>query len=270
MIFNNNSKVISFKYDIPTNEECKRFHIPEENGKVRKSVVNIDNAIFYTKALGNYRMINELIGSHLAHKLDLDTVDYEIGKTSTGLHALSKPFYEEGYQYDFFKDYFHLSNYPRRTILYRLNPFSSFCRTEGLDLLRDTEMYESALKLTAIDLKMGQVDRHSGNLQVKYDDTSVSFAPIYDYSESYLMGDVYPIYRSSLVFIRKNRASIEELIRRHPKLLEYLSYLLSLSIDEILTEIGDEKDIEFTGDEMMRYTKSQRLIERPFQKINKS
>ena len=269
MIFNNNSKVISFQYNEPSLDECRKYHIPDENPRVRKLVVNVDNSIFYTKALGNYRMINELIGSHLAHKLDLDTVDYEIGKTSTGFHALSKPFYEEGYQYDFFKDYFHLSNYPKRTILSRINPFSSFCITEGLDLLNGTEMYESALKLTAIDLKMGQVDRHSGNLQVKYDDRTVSFAPIYDYSESYLMGDASTIYRSSLVFIKKNRASIEELIKRHPKLLEYLSYLLSLPIDVILTEIGDEKDIEFTGNEMMRYVKSQRLIETPFQKIKK-
>ena len=68
---------------------------------------------------------------------------------------------------------------------------------------------------------------------------------------------------------KSNRASIEELIKRHPKLLEYLSYLLSLPIDVILTEIGDEKDIEFTGNEMMRYVKSQRLIETPFQKIKK-
>ena len=130
-------------------------------------------------------------------------------------------------------------------------------------------MYESALKLTAIDLKMGQVDRHSGNLQVKYHDRTVSFAPIYDYSESYLMGDASTIYRSSLVFIKKNRASIEELIKRHPKLLEYLSYLLSLPIDVILTENKKKKDIEFTGNEMMRYVKSQRLIETPFQKIKK-
>ncbi len=269
MIFNNNSKVISFQYNEPSLDECRKYHIPDENPRVRKLVVNVDNSIFYTKALGNYRMINELIGSHLAHKLDLDTVDYEIGKTSTGFHALSKPFYEEGYQYDFFKDYFHLSNFPRRDILTYINPFSSFCRTEGLDIIKGTKMYESALKLIAIDLKMAQVDRHSGNLQVKYDDKEVSLAPIYDYSESYLMGDSSTIYRSSLIFIKKNRASLEELIKRHPQLLEYLSYLLSLPIDVILTEIGDEKDIEFTGNEMSRYIKSQRLIEMPLQKINK-
>ena len=77
------------------------------------------------------------------------------------------------------------------------------------------------------------------------------------------------LFRSSLIFIKKNRASLEELIKRHPQLLEYLSYLLSLPIDVILTEIGDEKDIEFTGNEMSRYIKSQRLIEMPLQKINK-
>ncbi len=268
MVFNNSSKVICFNHRNLLPEEYERYHIPLNQSNIKNLVVNANGSIFYTKPLGNYRMINELIGSYLAKKLDLDTVDYEIGKTATGLQALSKPFYEEGYDYQYFNDYLHLSRYPKRSFLEKVNPFHSYCVTTGLDILKGTTLYEDALKVTAVDLKMSQVDRHGNNLQVKVKEAkAVSLAPIYDYSESYIIGDSATIYRSPLVWVRKNRTSLEELIRRHPELWEYLEYLISLSICDILENIGDEKEIEFTGDEMFNYMKSQKIIERPFQKI---
>ncbi len=268
MIFNNNSKVIRFEYHNPTAEEYRRYHIPVDNQNIRNLVVNANGSIFYTKSLGNYRMINELIGSHLAKKLDLDTVDYEIGETTTGFQALSKPFYEEGYSYEYFKDYFQLPSYSIKVLLSALNPFVAFCITDGLDMLKDTSLYSDALKLIALDLKMAQIDRHSSNLQVKIkDNKAVSFAPIYDYSESYLIGESASFYFSPLIWIKKNRVSLNELIRRHPELWDYLEYLMNLSIYDILESIGEEKDIEFTGNEVFNYQKSQRLIERPLHKI---
>lgn len=270
MILNSNSKVIPFEYNKLTEEEFKRYHIPEENSKVRRLVVNVNNSVFYTKSLGTYCMINELIGSHLAHKLDLDTVDYEIGKSSDGFHALSRPFYEEGYRYEYFEDYFPLSKHSKKDLLSALNPFQPFCLTNGLDLLRDTALYESALKLIAIDLKMAQIDRRGSNLQVKIQNNeAISFAPIYDYSESLVIGDQSTFYFSSLVWVKKNRRSLKELMRRHPELWPYLEYLLSLSIYDILESIGEERGIEFTSNEAFHYWKSQKLIEKPFQKIKK-
>lgn len=268
MIINKNSKIIKFEYNNPTAEDYKKYLIPIDNPNIRNLVVNVNGSVYYTKSLGNYRLLNELIGSHLAKKLDLDTVDYEIGETSTGYHALSKPFYKEGYQYNYFKDYFHLPVISKKFILSMLNPFSTLCITDGLDLLRGTKMYSSALKLTALDLKMSQVDRHGSNLQVKVGvNGEVSFAPIYDYSESYMIGDASTIYYSPLVFIKKNKASLTELMKKHPELMEYLEYLLNISIYDILECIGEEKDIEFTGDEIFNYSKSQRIIDRPLNKI---
>lgn len=268
MVFNDNSKIICSECRNLLPEEYARYHIPIDNPNVKNLVVNANGSVFYVKSLGNYRMINELIGSFLAKKLDLDTVDYEIGKTTAGIQALSHPFYEEGYYYKFFRDYYHSLKYPKRSFLEKISSFHSYCATEGLDMLVGTALYESALKLIAIDLKMSQIDRHGNNIQVKIkDDEVVSLAPIYDYSESYVIGAAATFYRSPLVWVRKNRVSLEELIKRHPELWNYLEYLMSFSIYDILQSIGDEKNIDFTGDEIFNYVKSQKLIERPFRKI---
>lgn len=277
MIINDNSKVIYFENEVATPEETS--HLPIDSAQIpgRSFLININGEIYFAKAAGIYGLTNELIGSYLSKKIGLDTVDYQIGKTNKSFFALSKPFYEEGYDYVYLKEYFNIPNYSwrKKSSLsnFRFFPKSLFqarlCSTEGLDLIRESSVYDSILKLIAVDLKMGQFDRHGGNLQVKVGESlKPKVAPIYDYGSAYVLGNEESIYCcSSLVWVRRNKKSINELIRRHPDLMNYLEQLQDISMYTILDDICEEKEIDFTGDEFYNYIRSQKIIDRTLNKV---
>lgn len=257
MIITEKSKIISM-----VNPKGKRF-------------CYINGDIHYIKEVTPYRMINELIGSYFSKKVELDTVDYEIGKCGEDIYALSKSFHQEGHQYTTFKEYFSSSISSQEAT--RRYWFSCFfppkyiiCKTGRLDLLKGTEMYEPALKLVAVDLRMGQIDRNNSNLQLTIDANQVpSFAPIYDYGESYIHGVQSTLYRSPYISVRRNGLSLNQFVQEHPKVWDYIDYLLGLSILDVLEEIGDEKEILYTGDEMVNYQRCQFVIDKRLKKIKR-
>lgn len=252
-------------------EKSKVIPIVAKSGK--HFTLTIDGSCYHAKKVTEYRMINELIGSYFSKKIGLDSVDYEIGKYGKDLYALSKDFNEEGYEYTSFKRYF-MSLFSQEPENRRLRFFSFLppkyvvCRVGGLNFLRSTPMYEDALKLIAVDLRMGQIDRNNSNLQLKISSTrEASFAKIYDYSESYIHGAETTLYRSPYVAVRRNNLSLTKLVKEHPQVWDYVNFLLDISIIDALNQIGDDKEILYNGNEMVNFLKCQRLIDRQLKKV---
>lgn len=266
MVIKGDSKVICFQDNSVKERDLKSIYIPSNYSDITNCLVKIGDTIYYCKGNSLHFMTNELIGTYLAKRLGLDTVDYQIGIRESDGHffALSEIFYEEGYQYQsaceflkqhHYKNCFQMLPGDIRTIL------PSYYRMKTLKLYKGTPFYDSNLKLIALDLKMIQRDRHDENLQVKIDSKgTIDLAPIYDYGRSYK----YPFkvaYANPFAFIRFTESTLEHLFKHYPELKEYVFFLSSISIDEILSSIEEEKSVVFTPEERIEYQIAQELSE---------
>ena len=136
-----------------------------------------------------------------------------------------------------------------------------------LRLYRGTPFYTSNLKLIAVDLKMGQYDRHSENMQIKIDSLGkIDLAPIYDYGGSYINFFV-AAYANPFVYMKKNKATFEWRFSLYPELWEYVQLLNKISLPEILDSIAQEKGIEFTNIEYSCYHSLQQANDEIINKI---
>ncbi len=217
-------------------------------------------------------MINELIGSYLAKRIGLDSVDYEIGRRESdkALFALSKVFYEEGYQYQYadqfikdreHKNCFNMLGNPMKLML------PCYYHLKTLRLYRGTPFYDSCMKLIAVDLKMAQHDRHRKNIQIKIDSIgTIDLAPIYDYGRAYSVNfDL--AYANPFAFIRYTEASLDLLFRRYPELRDYVFFLSKITMEEILSAIEEEKKLHFTSQEKKEYCIEQQNIDSLMDKV---
>lgn len=253
-----NSRVIPFKVNAPTKEEIERLHIPEEFKHIVSYLTKIGDNIYHYKSIGVQSLTNELIGTYLSKRIGLDTVEYEIGKRETdgALFALSKIFYEEGYRYQSVPQFLEENHFKScwqklGTPFFQAMPL--YYNMKTLRAYRGTPFYDSNLKLIAVDLKMGQYDRHSNNMQIKIDSLgTIDLAPIYDYGGAY-MHFLTQSYINPFVYIKKNKETLEWIFTMYPELYGYVRLLQGLSIPDILDDIAQEKRVEFTDVEYSCY-----------------
>lgn len=254
MIINKNSNVIEFDLKSVTRDEINSLYIPPyQKNNVIHGIVKIDGEYYYAKYIDDVKMINELIGSFLSSYIGLDTVDYKIGMYKGNMYALSKLFYLSDYEY---------YNVPT---LYRIRPKNLIgkkeqllhklylCKTDVIDRLRGKELVDDVLKLIAVDLKMGQRDRHVNNVLLKKKDDIVSLAPIYDYGYSYMDdskigSDIY--YDSPFIILRKNILSIRALSIKYPNIKKHIDKICDIDIEDVLLELESLNNISFFKEEV--------------------
>lgn len=247
IILNDKSKVISINNIGISKEEANKIYLPEASLSVAKSeflenIVIIEDRAYYVKYAN---IINELIGSFLAKKINLTSVDYQIGLYENELYTLSELFYNRDFEYFFPKDCqeFKMNSAKK----FHPNPLSNFYHFKSkLDQFDDKLLIE-LLKLIALDLKMGQTDRHGHNLMFKKSikDKNTTLVPIYDYSSSFARFKTpFKYYRNVYLLIRNNELSIKNLVSKYPQIIEYFDILKEISMEEILEAIEHEKNIE--------------------------
>ena len=251
MIITEKSEVLPFVQSGIEQADLDSLYIPSEFSDIIPQLTKIGDTIYYSKPNSIYCMTNELIGSYLAKKLELDTVDYQIGKRQCDgqIFALSKLFYEDGYQYQSALEFLREHHYKNCFGMVQ----SSFKKTalcyyhlRTLKAYKGTPFYDSCMKLIVVDLKMVQRDRHDKNVIIQIDSRGkVDLAPIYDYGISYSYFYENNAYVNPFAFIRFNKVSLELLFRRYPDLRSYVEFLRKISIDEILTAIEKEKRVSF-------------------------
>ncbi len=233
MIITGRSKVISFEHHDIEEQDLSSSYIPDSFCFINSHLTKIGKTVYYYKSATTKSMINELIGSYLAKRIGLDSVDYEIGRRESdkALFALSKVFYEEGYQYQY------------------------------------ADQFDSCMKLIAVDLKMAQHDRHRKNIQIKIDSIgTIDLAPIYDYGRAYSVNfDL--AYANPFAFIRYTEASLDLLFRRYPELRDYVFFLSKITMEEILSAIEEEKKLHFTSQEKKEYCIEQQNIDSLMDKV---
>ena len=259
MLINDSSKVIRIddlqeNIDYSSNTYLPAIYKDKYNQtKMIRSVIKVEDEFYHCKDIYSHDnwLINELIGSYLAKQLDLPSVDYQIGIYQGFKYVLSKIFYEEDFLYYFPK---YKSN--EDLVKYGRNYDKNNLYKDKLRYL-DEKVKIKMLKLIALDLKMGQYDRHEYNIMFKKKKSTgeVDLTDIYDYGLSYSAGVLHNYYYlNPFMKLSRNSYGINKLMRKHPEIAEYIDKMKSISMEKILDEITKEKEIEFSPKEKSIYT----------------
>ena len=272
MIITEKSEVLPFVQSGIEKSDLNSLYIPSEFSDIIPQLTKIGETIYYSKPSSVQYMTNELIGSYLAKRLGLDTVDYQIGlrKEDSQFFALSELFYEDGYQYQsaleflgehHYRNCFSMAQSGIKTVV----PCYYSLRT--LRPYKGTPFYDKNLKLIALDLKMAQRDRHEKNIIIKMASKgTIDLAPIYDYGRAYSVNfDL--AYGNPFAFIRYTESTLDLLFRRYPDLRDYVFFLNKIDMEEILRTIEREKHIQFTSQEKREYGLEQQNIDSLIDKV---
>ncbi len=272
MNINSNSKVIYFEEKNLSDKDYCNLYLPDGYGDLATQITKYQGDYYYYKQVSNKMMLHELIGCTFAKKIGLDTVQYRIGKkeeNSVTLYALSKIFFEKGFYYqDCYTTYGTISEKLFTDFEYFLSYFYlNNCKL--LERVEDYNMILKILKLTAVDLKMGQIDRHNRNLFLKLaQDGSIDLAPIYDYECSYCQKPVPDaVYDNPFLILRKNKISLNSFASKFPEFRAYASFLEKISIDEVFNDIEKEHIVVIPDGERNFYRKMDQKYNKVLKKI---
>ena len=175
------------------------------------------------------KFLNELIGEFLGHYLNIDTIHYEIASLKDEYGLASESFIKPHNKYIFFKDLGLFNNFANLDNLIEI-------RRKCKDDKNYSELVTEILKLTAIDLYMGQADRSMGNFQFRKEKKELHLATIYDFEESF--NDVYKDhYASNLLGLDLDKLKV------YPELKMMVDDLLTIDVDKMLEQIEDERKI---------------------------
>lgn len=262
MYYRNENKIVYFTPLKLNDDEISKLNLSQGNKSIVDSITKIDDNYYFYKKVSTYEMINELIGSYMCKEMELDAVDYKIGKLAGEVlyYALSKVFYEEDYIYSYCYKYFGDIGYEVSDIQNSFKYFK-YCNTNILNKVESYKMISDILKLTLIDLKMGQCDRDTySNLMLKISktDEKMELAPIYDFGRAYCDDFYNPnpnFYINPFIALRKNKRSLLEFSTKYPEIRDFTKTLVDLQIGDVLGEISKQKGIIFNSNEINYYHK---------------
>ena len=259
MVVDKNS-IKEFKRNSITVNDIDNIKIPKGIEFDISHITKIDNDYYYFKnasVIGSFfsrnnifNIINELLGTYYSKLLDLDTVEYDIGMSDDFLFSISKLFYKDNVEYQYINKKY------KTTSIMCYDPLNMFQYLSLLDQIEDRELLNNYLKLIAVDLKMGQLDRHNYNIILCNENNKTSLAPIYDYSSSFSLSSYSwntKIYDNPLLVVGKSSFALTMLSKNFPQINEYLDVLYSSSIIDVLNFIQDEKNIRLNKSEIKHY-----------------
>ena len=256
---NDSSEIIYFdNISIPISDQVS-LGFPKKMRYYAHNVVVIDGKYYYAKKCTTNTLINELLGTYFSNLIGLDVVDYRIGKTNNDLsylYALSEIFYKDDYTYTTVEDMF-ASLRPDDTRAYSKGLGSLYvCDTSILSLINSPQLIDSALKMTAVDLKMGQVDRYNYNVVLRDNGIEKELEKVFDFGWSY---DIYRddnikvFYNNPFILVKKDYVSLSMLASRYPEFGRCAAILSSAPVGDVIRDIEKENNIKVTNEDFKYY-----------------
>lgn len=275
MLVNSSSNFITFSPKELTCDEVQKLYIPRDLEEIVNSITEINGKYYYYKKVDFYQLINELLGSYFSKQISLEAVDYQIGIYNGEIYALSQIFYNQNYEYHDCQDYFGTIANHKLTESESLISRIYLKEETMLEMINNPIMLLNILKLTFLDIKMGQIDRNNlGNIMIKIakSNGSVDLAPVIDFESSYDSSPPYPefyFYDNPFIVLRKNKLSLSSLIRKYPQILDTVNILATLKTRDALNQIQNEKRIILSEKETKYYEEKDNDYSRILQKITK-
>ena len=229
------------------------LYVPRKEAWIKKDIVSYENEYFHVKKTSSQELINELLGSYLSQKINLDAVDNRIAiDDNYNLYALSRIFYERNNRY--FKVYeFGYNTYYMYDYKIKKDNILDSIQESYSKLLLD-----ELLKMIALDLKMMQSDRNASNIIFKITKHGYQLSKVYDFGEAYT--GKFGSYFNPFIILFLNKNSLKKLIRQYPNIGEYIEKLNNIKIVEALEEISVRFNITFSKSEYEFYMKKDEEI----------
>lgn len=258
MILNNSSEVIHFEKTPISQSELLGLGFPKNMRNYINNVVTIDGKYYYVKKCSTSTLINELLGTYFSSLIGLDSVDYRIGcntNESTYLYAVSEIFYRDDYSYTTVEDAMAYLR-PDDSKAYSRSLGSLYiCDTSVLSMISSEQIINGALKMTAVDLKMGQVDRYNYNVILRDNGMEKEIEKIFDFGWSYAVGinDNKYCYYNPFLTVRRNTISIWGLACKYPQIRKSAAILCEIPVYDALKEIEKRFNVKIEDRDIPRY-----------------
>lgn len=258
MKLNDSSEIIHFDTTPVSIAEQVYMGFPKKMRDYSNNVVKIDGKYYYAKKCSTATLINELLGTYFSNLIGLNCVDYKIGKGNTKisyLYALSEIFYKDDYSYTTVEDVV-AGLRPDDTKAYTRGLGSMYvCDTSVLSLFSSPQLVDGALKMTAVDLKMGQVDRYNYNVVIRDDGIEKQLEKVFDFGWSYAVDvdDKKSCYYNPFLVVKRNTISLWGLARRYPQLKDSAAILSTTPLYDVLKDIEKRFNIKIEDRDIPRY-----------------
>ena len=241
MKITDSSEIIIFDNTPISSAEQILFNVPHTMKYATRNIVKINDKYYYAKACSYTTLINELIGSYYSTLIGLDSVDYLIGKSTTSvspLYALSEIFWKDEYTYTTVEQCYGMRPDDSKVYSRGLDRFY-INETSILDIVSSPSLVDSALKMTAVDLKMDQTDRFNYNVVLRRDNDLLEMEKLYDYGSSYNEGSYnsYNCYINPFLLVKRNFISLCGLAHRYPQICESAAILSNAPLYDVLKDI---------------------------------
>lgn len=251
------------KYPLEIVRSSKIIYIPRKRyDRDENPIIFKDKPHYFKDMVDLDKYLNELLGSLLAKKFDLQTINYSLAcieLEDDTIYGLLSPSFFKNKKYVMVDKILGTSRVPND--LSYLDKFTPYFKRKT-DLER---FILELLKMAVLDFYMNQIDRVKENFYIIENKTSLSLGPLYDYSESFnsIYNDArydyafnYPINHNSSSYtygnaIMKLKFPSEELymlFSKYPMFKTYFERILDINMDELLNTIRKKYDIEIPND----------------------
>lgn len=271
MKLTDSSYIIPFDNIPISRREQLMFNAPHTMKYATNNIVCIDGKYYYAKACTSNALINELIGSYFSALIGLDAVDYKIGmdKKNTGfLYALSEIFYQEDYSYHTVDHHYGMR--PDDSKMYGKGIERHYiCDTSILEYIDSPILSDSVIKMTAVDMKMGQIDRYDHNVLLRRKDAIVELEKVYDFGASYIEGEysLYNCYYNPFLLIKRNTISLWGLAYKYPQIKESAAILSSTPLYDVLKKIESRFNVKIEDKDILGYIEKDDMLSKILRKI---
>lgn len=202
-----------------------------------KNMYYKDGAWYYYKQDKNdscypYYMADELMGTYLAKKRNLQTVTYEVASVDDTYGLASINFKKDNFKY------YKVTQLIKGLIIFMSTENIDILKKYAIDSSNEKEFVNHIFNFLALDIHMLQKDRAAVNFQFQIDKNTGHFdlAPLYDYSNCSLnIGSDGIIVPNNMIKLTED--TIIDLIKNYKEFKECLELCLDQSMEKIWNEI---------------------------------
>ena len=217
--------------------------------KYIRYIYYLDNIWYYFKGDINnggypFYILDELMGSHLAKKCNLQAVSYQVAKVKSKLPCKNNEQYGIA-SINFKKQEFAYTTFNKianneifLNDIDKIKYLKNFC----IDIENEKIFQKHLFQLFALDIYMLQKDRCNLNLQFQKNKITNQFdiAPLYDFSNCLPNIGMAGLDQLKNIIINLNELTIRSLCREYPQFKEELSFWLEQSMKDTWNEICEE------------------------------
>lgn len=128
--------------------------------------------------------------------------------------------------------------------------------TDVLDFFNSPQLTDSVLKMSAVDLKTGQIVRKNYNVIIRRGMDVIELEKVYDFGLSYQGIDSFRkdnYYYNPFLIVRRNTISLWGLVHRFPQLSKSFSILGDMDVYDIIKGIEKRFNVKIEDSTMNDY-----------------